>query len=354
MTVIDRYIVRSIVQACAVVALAVAALSLVIGFIGEADNLGEGDYGLWRMLQYILLSLPDDLHLVFPVIALLGALTALGGLAAGRELVVMRASGVSVVRLAGSVLRAGLLLAAVSVLLAEFLGPRGVQIGNGLRDIARHGQQKYRVGDGLWLRDGRDYIRIGGALAAERVVDVTLYRRDPSGGLDAIVRAARADLGTGGWRLFDVVVTRFDDDAVEVAHHERLQVPMSLQPDVLQLSVTKPGELATLGLHRYVRYLESNGVAADEYRLAMWRNLVHPVTVVVLTLFALPFAFGSLRNAGAGQRLFAGGTVGLVFFMLNEITVAGGQVAGLPPWLAASLPTAVLLAGTLYWLKRIN
>lgn len=354
MRLLDRYIVRSVLQATAVVALAAAALSLVIGFIGEADNLGEGDYGLWQLLQYVLLSLPDELHLVFPVIALLGALIALGGLAAGGELVVMRAAGVSVVRLMGPVLWAGLVLAACSLLLGEFLGPRGVAIGDGLRDIARHGQQRYRVDEDLWLRDGRDYVRIGGVLAADRVVDVTLYRRAPSGRLAEIAHASRAELSDGGWRLADAIVTRFGGEGLEVVRRDRLTLAMGLQPDVLAVSVTQPDELATPGLYRYIGYLENNGVAAGEYRLAMWRNLVNPATVVVLTLFALPFAFGSLRGAGAGQRLFAGGMAGLVFFMFDEIGVAGGRVAGLPPWLAASLPTLLLLLGTLYWLRRIN
>ena len=354
MKLLDRYIARNVVQAAAVVALAVAALSIVVAFIGEADNLGEGDYGIWQLVQYLLLRLPEDLHLVLPVIALLGALIALGGLAAGGELVVMRAAGVSIARLAGSVLRAGLVLAAVSLLLGEFLGPRGVEVADGLRDIARHGHQKYRVDEGLWLRDGRDYVRIGGALATDRLIDITVYRRDEAGRLTSILGAERAERIAGGWRLFGTEITRFGDTAVTVERVERHEVDLGLRPEMLQFSVTKPDELATLGLYRYVRYLERNGVAAGEYRLAMWRNIVSPLTVIVLTLFALPFAFGSLRGAGAGQRLFLGGLVGLVFFMINEIGVAGGQVAGMPPWLTAALPTALLLAGTLYWLKRLN
>lgn len=354
MRLLDRYIVRSVVQAAAVVGLASAALALVVGFIGEAENLGQGDYGLLQLSEYIFLSLPDDLHVVFPVIALLGSLIAVGGLAAGRELVVMRAAGVSVARLAGSVLLAGLMLAACSLLLGELLAPRGVAIGDSLRDVARHGQQRYRVDESLWLREDHNYVRIGGALTTDRVVDVTLYRRDASGRLVEVVHAAGARLGDGGWRLQDAVVTGFGEDAVKLVHHDRLTLAMGLQPDMLEVSITKPDELATPGLYRYVRYLESNGVAAGEYRLAMWRNLVNPLTVIALTLLALPFSFGSLRGVGAGQRLFAGGLVGLVFFMFNEIGVSSGRVAGLPPWLAASLPTLLLLAGTLYWLKRVN
>ena len=74
----------------------------------------------------------------------------------------------------------------------------------------------------------------------------------------------------------------------------------------------------------------------------------------MLVVFALPFAFGSLRSAGAGQRLFVGGLVGLIFFLVNEIVAATGPVYGVAPWLAASLPTALLAVGTFIWMRRLD
>lgn len=355
MKLLDRYLLTSILQGVGVVGLAVGGLILVSVLVSEASGLGTGNYGLPQLLEYVFLQLPDYLHLVFPVVALMGSLLALGALAAGGELVVMRASGASVGRLAWSVLRTGLVLAAISLLLGELLGPQGVRMGDAVREQAKHGRLPMQsVEKGLWLRDGSDYVRIEGVLAGRTMAGVSIYRLASDGSLQAVVGATRAHFADGNWWLLDVTVTHLAPSGVEIEKIGRRRWSLDIAPDVLKLSVTRPEELSSLGLLRYIDYLRSNEVAAVDYRLALWRNLVNPVTVAVLTLFALPFSFGSLRGTGAGQRLFVGGLVGLVFFMLNEIVASSGAVYGLPPWMAASLPTLLLATLTGWWLYRLR
>lgn len=354
MKIIDRYLQTSIVQAAAVVAAVAAALAMVSSFIGEADDIGEGSYSLARVMQYVLLSLPDHLHLVFPLVALLGSLMALGALAAGSELIVIRATGVSAARLAWSVGRTGLLLALISVLLGEVLGPRGVELGEKLQDTAKHGETVQKIGDGLWLRDGKRFVRIKGTLAEDTLVDILVYAQDDDGQLLSVLSAERARYRNQQWQLQNIRISRFSDAGVKVQTHDAQPWDVRIRPEVLQLAVVKPDELSSIGLYRYINYLNSNDVAADDYKLAFWRNLVAPLTVLVFTIFALPFAFGSLRSAGGGQRLFAGGLVGMVFYMFNEITAAGGVIYGLPAWLAAALPTLILALITFMWIRRIN
>lgn len=354
MKILDRYLQSSIVQACSVVLMVVAALSLASSFLGEADDIGNADYHLPQVLQYMLLSLPDNLHLVFPLAALLGSLLALGALASGSELIVIRATGVSAARLAWSVARTGLLLAAISMVFGEVLGPGGVELGEKIRDRAKHGDAVQSIGDGLWLRDGERFIRIKGTLSEDTLADVQVYEMQDDGSLANVLSAGRARYQNKKWRLLDVQISHFSDQGVRVERKPEQLWDVEIRPEVLQLAVVKPEELSSWGLINYIKYLRSNDVAANDYSLALWRNLVAPLTVLVLTVFALPFAFGSLRSTSAGQRLFVGGLVGIVFYMVNEITASAGVVYGLPPWLAASLPTAVLAVMTVFWIRRIN
>jgi len=354
MKILDRYLQANIMQASAVVLLVVAALSLVSSFLGEADELGSGDYNLPQIIQYMLLSLPDNLHLVFPLAALLGSLLALGALAAGSELIVIRATGVSAVRLAWSVGRTGLLLAAISLLFGEVLGPSGVELGEKIQDRAKHGDAVQEIGDGLWLRDGKRFVRIKGTLTEDTLADIQVYTLQADGSLRTLLSAKKARYQNKKWRLLDVEISRFSEDGVTIEREAEQIWDVEIRPEVLQLAVVKPEELSSWGLYNYIKYLRKNDVAANDYSLAFWRNIVAPITVLVLTVFALPFAFGSLRSTSAGQRLFAGGLVGIVFYMVNEITASGGVVYGLPPLLAASLPTMLLAIITAWWIRRIN
>lgn len=352
---IDRYISRSILAATGVVAIVVAALVVLSRFIGELGNVGSGDYGWLQMTVYVLLKTPADMLLVMPVIVLLGALMALGGLAAGRELLVLRSAGVSMARLAGSVSVAGLVLAFIAVAISEFVGPVGTDTADDLRHGARYGNQVQALPNGVWLRYGDTVVRIGGMVAGKHITDIDIYRMDGDGGLLAAIHADRGRLSKeGGMLLQSPRITRTSISGTEVAHPGSLRVDITLGADVLQLAAVDPQEQSSWELWRYINYLDANDINADDYRLALWRNIVTPFTIWILVVFALPFAFGSLRGAGAGQRLFLGGLFGLVFYLVNQIVGASGMVYGLPPWLAASLPTLVLGTGTLYWIRRLN
>ncbi|MAA73727.1 MAG: LPS export ABC transporter permease LptG [Salinisphaeraceae bacterium] len=355
MKILDRYLQNNVLHTTAIVAAAVAALAFVSQFISEADDIGDGDYGLFKVIQYVMLVLPDSLHTVFPVVALLGALLGLGAMAADRELVVIRSSGVSILRLAVSVARVGLILAACSLILGELLGPQGIRIGEQLRDRAQHGDTMDEAGDGLWLREGSSYVRISGTLAQDTMVDLTIYKKNDDGQITRITQAERARYDDArGWILEDARVSNISLSGVTVENVDRLPWDINISPNVLRLSVTKPDELSLAGLYRYIRFLEANKVASGQYRFAFWRDLVSPLTVLVLTVFALPFAFGQLRTAGAGQRLLVGGGVGLLFFMVNEIVASSAVVYGLPPWFAALAPTLALAGITVYWLAHLR
>src|SRR5699024_5616986 len=108
MKIHDRYIVRTVLSASVIVGLVLLALSAFFVFIGELKDVGEGGYGVLQALLFITLNVPRGLYQLLPVIALLGALIGLGGLASGSEIVVLRTSGVTIRRLAVSSLLAGL------------------------------------------------------------------------------------------------------------------------------------------------------------------------------------------------------------------------------------------------------
>ena len=71
-------------------------------------------------------------------------------------------------------------------------------------------------------------------------------------------------------------------------------------------------------------------------------------------LFAMPFAFGTLRSGGLGKRIFIGMLLAIGWYFLQKAMVSFGTVYGVPPGVANVLP-AILLAGLawLYFRKRV-
>lgn len=352
--IIDRYIARTILAATGmVVAVFTALLSLML-FISQVDNFGQGSFGLAKILIYCVLMLPERLDVVLPIVALLGALLALGALAAGSELVVIRSAGVSMKRLAVSVGIAGFVLAVITVVLGELAAPIGVQNATMLRDKARHGEAGRSLDNGLWLRSSGYVLRIDSVLPGGHIKGLDVYRLNKDGQLQLAVAADRAHLDRQQLIIDQPRITRLSLKHSQTDTPPQMSLPIAIRPGVLELAVTQPDELSSYGLWQYINYLDANDINANDYKLALWRNIVTPFTVWVLVIFALPFAFGSLRSASAGQRLFMGGLIGLLFFLVNEIVASAGPVYGIPPWVAASLPTLLLAGGTGYWMHRLN
>ena len=99
-----------------------SALQVLFTYMGELGSLKDG-YGAWQALIYVLWGAPQYLYEILPISALIGAVLGLGTLASNSELIVMRASGISLWRIVGWVMRSAMLLVVLSFALSEYVIP---------------------------------------------------------------------------------------------------------------------------------------------------------------------------------------------------------------------------------------
>ncbi len=354
MNLLDRYIVRSVLGAVMVVLLVLLSLRTFIEFVGQLDDVG-GDYTLWKAAAFVALRTPRAIFEMLPAAALLGALLGLGSLATHSELVVMRASGVSRLRLLRSAGLAGCLLLVVMALLGESIAPSAGQYARQLRAAALHQDLTIATGTNVWLRQGPVIVNLRQLSDDFSFGGVALFRLGKEQRLMNLGRAESANIDQEErWVLDNYAVTRFDAEGVSADTVRRAVTSYEISPDLLGLSVVRPDLLDTPTLWRYIGHLQSNDLDASRYRVAFWSRIANVFSVVVMTVLALPFVFGSLRAAGAGARLLVGVLIGLGYFLATRTLVSSGQVFDLNPVLVAWLPTVTLLLVTSYAVSRIR
>ena len=78
MTVLDRYIVRTILGMVFLVLLVLLVLGGLFIFIDQQDDIGSGRYTALAAFWYTLLNLPQLAYELLPITALIGALLGLG------------------------------------------------------------------------------------------------------------------------------------------------------------------------------------------------------------------------------------------------------------------------------------
>lgn len=343
MKILDRYLMVTMLGATALVLLVLLGLAAFVNFAGQLDNVGEGSYTIFDALLYVALLLPQQAYEMLPVATLLGALMGLGALAANSELTVLRASGVSIWRLARSVAMGGLVLTLITAALGELLAPPAEQYAKRFRAQQLHRQVDFSGGQGGWIKDGNVIVNVGAAFGGDDTGGVRIYRFDDDGGLLSVGRAATAQVSEHqSWLLTDYGESSFSRAGVATRNAAKATQRSLLNPELLRLSVVEPDQLSGRRLARYVDYLRSNGLSSDRYEIARWTRVASVVTVFLMSLLAVPFVFGSLRSAGAGTRIVIGVLFGVAYYLVSQTLANSGTVYGLNPIVTAFTPPLIL------------
>jgi lipopolysaccharide export system permease protein len=284
---------------------------------------------------------------------LLGALLGLGNLASNSELIVLRASGLSLARLAGSCLMSGIALMAVGTLVGEYISPPMDRYARQFRTLAKHEKIELAGGEGAWVREGNSYIYVSGFAQDFRFGGVFVFKADEDGWLESIGRADAADVDESDrWVLTNLAETRFSDERISRRLVPRESQRNNLNPELLNLTAMRPESLDGVQLYRYIDYLKANGLDALRWEVAFWNRLSSALAIAIMCVLALPFVFGPLRSTGAGARMVVGVLVGVAYFLASRSLADGGQVYRLNSALVAWLPTAGLLLVTSIALLR--
>jgi lipopolysaccharide export system permease protein len=352
-SVLDRYIVRAILGTVALVILVFLVLGALFVFIDQQDDIGVGHYTALGALWYSLLNLPQLAYELLPITALIGSLIGLGSLARGSELTVIRATGVSIARLASIALLAGLLLVLFEVLLGEFLAPPLEATARAQKAFSKLSNVSFGGGGGAWVRDGDLILNVAGQSSERQFGSMQIFELSPQHRLVALGHAARAAAeARGKWLLSDYHESRFVDDDVITRAPEQRVLKSNISAGFLGLAVEDPKQLTGRALWRLIRYFQSNSLDAREYVFAFWSRIARTVGVMFAVLLAIPFVLGSMRSAAAGTRMLLGLLIGIGFFLLQRLIESGTVVFQLNPVVLAWLPTALLALVTFILLAR--
>ncbi|HTB89193.1 MAG TPA: LPS export ABC transporter permease LptG [Steroidobacteraceae bacterium] len=352
MNTLDRYLYRTVLLYTAMAMAVLLALGALILFISQQGDIGTGSYSAGDAFLFTLLNLPQTAFELLPIGALIGALMGLGNLAAGSELVVTRASGVSVWRIAWPVGLAGLTLAVIMFGIGEYAAPHMSQFAKREKTIAKLADVSFAGTSSAWVKDGNRILRVQTGEVDRAFGGVSVFELDGPTRLRSIQRAARIVADPGRWSLHNVATSRFEKDKVEGNTVAELTLHSTVNPEFLGLAATDPQMLTLHGLASYIDHLRRNSLETTSYEIGYWSRIARLFAVIVVTLLALPFVFGPLRTTGAGTRTVFGALLGVVFFLITRTVENGGQLFNLNPALVGWLPTAVVGVCTLIAISR--
>lgn len=354
MSIIRRMLIKRITLSVSLCILILMVLQIFMLLLNQVNAIGKGGYGFGDALLYSMLMVPGDVYRYFPMACLLGTLIALGGLAEERALVVLGASGYSKKNLFVSVALAACALMSVSFVLGETLGPYAENMANTLKMEAMSGGKAYRTSRGVWLKFDKAYVLIGEMTSPKRLEQVTTIISDGPDKFQALQYSPYIEREGQEWVAHEVTETVIKPDGVEHLHKTRLLWPYHIPSLLVDAIAIEPDEMTLLRLFAYIRDMSSSIPGHQAFFLNFWQRVTKPLTILIMTFFAIPFIMGPLREASMGLRVLAGALAGFGFFILYRLFGLMSQIYHFSPLFAAVMPSLVFAGIALVLIRRIR
>ena len=353
MNLLDRYLIRAMLGGVGLVMVVLMTLFALFLFANQQDDIGQGSYSTLDALWFVLLNLPRQVYELMPIGVLIGALLGIGQLARGSELTVMRAAGISVWRVAGSVAMAGLMMVIVAAICGEALAPPLQAMAKQQKALAKFSNISFASRGGAWVRDGNVLINVMEQTGGNQFDGMRIFELSPEHELLSVASATTADVQKdGSWKLSQYKRTRFGGPTVESDFEGSRDFESSVGGDFLGLTVAQPNQLGTRVLWNLMHHLRENGLDAQAQEFAFWSRIARTTAIVFAALLAVPFVFGSLRASGTGTRTLIGVLIGLAFFLVQRMLESGAVVFNTSPIVLAWAPTLLLGAAAIILIAR--
>lgn len=354
MRLLDRYIANTVLTSIGLVTLMLMGLQIFILFVDQLGDLGRINYGMMQATFFVLLQMPYQVYLFFPMASLLGCLIGLGVMANHSELVVMRSSGMSIMQITGAVLKVSVVLIVLVTALGETVIPYLSHYANDYKTAAVSGGQTLRTSKGFWLRHANDFISVGLVLPNNVLQNIYQFRFDDQHHLKLARLISEAKYTQQGWVAYNVQQTEFHVGSTKAQTFTAIPWDVPVKPKFLKISSIEPDEMTLRELNRYIRAQKHSHQNVHNYQFAFLQRIIQPFTSMVMMILAIPFIFGPLRSSTMGSKLLVGAAVGFSFHILSRFFGPVSTVFQLPPELAALGPTFLFALLGFYLMRRVR
>jgi lipopolysaccharide export system permease protein len=360
MSLIDRYIFKEWIQGFALILGLIVGILILQNMYDSLPDLLEMGAKTGEIVFYYALALPSYLPIILPIAFFVSLLFSLGNLHRNNEIVAMRASGAGLLRISRSLWFAGITLTGFLLYLTASLVPFSVEQSRMFINNLEYRSQEavtdskdqglvYNLGFDN-RKDRRLWFMNRFSERAWLGLGVNVFIRGEEGEELERISASEAYFDdTKGYWVFlkgrEVVFDPETGDPLRTFTFEEKIFDDFYEDPSLMLALHKdPDELSIFELRRIVETVPpEENPAVNAYQVRYHSLLAEPFSCLVFVGLAVPFAVLGVRsNPMIGVLICMGCLV--VFYLLTIIANILGELAIVPPIIAAWLPNVTLFA----------
>lgn len=303
------------------------------------------------MIGMIFSKYPMMVQKLLPFVMLFGGMLAFYRLSRSSELIVTRASGISIWQILFAPICSTIIL---GIFIITIFNPFASIITQHYEQI----EAKYLRGQGslltvsqsgLWLKQQADIIENGKdgeviihALRAvsksAELYDVIIFIFSKKGQFVRRIDSKVASLNEGFWKLQDAIIT---SPGKQTEIHSEYFLKTNLSLHQIQDSFASPETLSFWSLPGFIKLLQEAGFPATKHRLHWHSLMTVPLMLVAMVLLSAVFTLHAPKQKRVSVMIFIGIVCGFIVFLMTDIINAFGLSGNIPIMLAAWAPSVI-------------
>ncbi len=359
MRILDKYILKEFLGPFV---FGVAAFTAI--FVGSdtllkiADFIAKYGASPFVAAKLFLLAIPRIIIYTFPMAILLGSLMCFSRLSSASELIVMRTSGQSFVRLAMPVFLTAFCISLGTVAFNEFVVP---WTNNEYSRIVREEVQrnmKPASAEHVVIRDvqagaiehllyARNYDD-----ATRKLNNITIQEFEK----DQVVRVEKAPYAEwrgGTWYIRNGTIYELKEDGTEhTLQFEEQTIPYASQPQDIVKSQKNLDEMTIRELNQERRILREAHEDTATFDMEIQQRFSLPFASFIFALMGSPLGVQRQRSSSIGFGI----AVVIIFFYYATMTLSGslGRSHAVIPELAVWIPNFIAFLVSAYLIRRVS
>jgi len=335
---IDRYLLRFFFVSLFVVAVAIGFTIVVINMVEELRDFIDHKVPIAQILEYYVYFGGWVLKSFFPVFVLLATLFSVSLLARRNEILAMKASGISLYRIAFPLLVITLALCLGHFYYSEYIYPPANQKRLEIKEftIEKRSKHRYRQVSNVYRQIEPGYFYTIGTFHVDRMegTDLKVYKTAENR-LSQITTAARVMYIDRQWVARDGIVRTFDTAAGETfTEFATLPLPdIEETPADLSRKMGKPEDMGIEELKGYIDLMKRTGGPYIREAIDLKMKYSYPLSSFIVLLISIPFA-SNPRRGGIAVSFAVGALIALVYFVLFRILQSAGYNEKIPELLS--------------------
>ena len=346
MRLLDKYILKAFVGPFLFGVFAFTSIFIGTGTLFRiAQYITEYGAPLLLVMKAFVLALPSIVILTFPMSVLLASLMTFSRLSSTSEIVVMRAGGLSFLRLAMPVYIIALMISIGAVAFNEFVVPRTNHMyqtivreeimKNATPQTQNHIVLKAMNGDELGtLMYAKSYNA-----ETKQLSMITVQQFGEGGKLQQVENADTAIWNGQYWIMQNGI--------------KEQSLPIKSAPKDIQQDQRKPEELTIKELRHQIKAYKAAYTNANKLEMEMYQRFTIPLASFVFALVGAPLGLQKQRSSSS---IGFGISILIIFIYYGVMTFAGalGKGGALPTVFAALIPDTLGIIAGLYLNWRVS